>query len=87
MKYYPRPSLGGAGWIDYTKFPAVPGTYDMAGQMLTQLKAVLITLVWSGGVSAVLFFAIDKLLGLRPTEDSEREGLDITQHGERAYNS
>ena len=80
------PSLGGAGWIDYTKFPAVPGTYDMAGQMLTQLKAVLITLVWSGGVSAVLFFAIDKLLGLRPTEDSEREGLDITQHGERAYN-
>ena len=80
------PSLGGAGWVDYTKFPAVPGTYDMAGQMLTQLKAVLVTLVWSGGVSAVLFFAIDKLLGLRPTEDSEREGLDITEHGERAYN-
>ncbi len=53
---------------------------------MTQLKAVLYTLVWSGGVSAVLFFAIDKTLGLRPAEDAEREGLDLTEHGERAYN-
>jgi len=80
------PSLGGQGWIDYTHFPAVPGTYDMAGQVVTQVKAVLITLVWSGGVSAILYFVLDKTLGLRPTEEAEREGLDLSEHGERAYN-
>jgi Amt family ammonium transporter len=80
------PALGGQGWIDYTQFPAVPGTYDMAGQVITQIKAVAITLVWSGGVSAVLFFVIDKIWGLRPAEEAEREGLDLTEHGERAYN-
>jgi Amt family ammonium transporter len=66
--------------------PAVPGAYDMAGQLVTQVKAVGITLLWSGGVSAVLCLGIDKLIGLRPTEDVEREGLDINEHGERAYN-
>ena len=80
------PALGGQGWIDYTQFPAVPGTYDMAAQVITQIKAVAITLVWSGGVSAVLFFVIDKIWGLRPAEEAEREGLDLTEHGERAYN-
>ena len=44
------------------------------------------TLGASGGVSAVLFFVIDKLFGLRPSADVEREGLDINEHGERAYN-
>ena len=82
-----NPAYGGQGWIDYTVFPAVAGTYDMAGQVLTQAKAVGITLLWSGGVSAILFYLIDKLFGLRPTEDAEREGLDLTEHGERAYNS
>ena len=80
------PALGGQGWFDYTVFPAVPGEYDMAGQVITQIKAVLVTLVWSGLGSAILFFVIDKIFGLRPTEDAEREGLDITEHGERAYN-
>ncbi len=80
------PSLGGQGYFDYTVFPAVAGKYDMAGQLLTQLKAVLITLVWSGGVTAALFFVIDKTIGLRPSEEAEREGLDLTEHGERAYN-
>ncbi|MFM6933404.1 MAG: ammonia channel protein, partial [Novosphingobium sp.] len=68
------------------RFPAVAGTYDMAGQVITQLKAVALTVVWSGLGSAILFFAIDKVFGLRPAEDAEREGLDITEHGERAYN-
>ncbi|HWU03552.1 MAG TPA: ammonium transporter [Novosphingobium sp.] len=81
------PSLGGQGWVDYTVFPAKAGTYDMAAQMITQLKAVLLTLVWSGVGSAVLYFIVDKIFGLRPTEEAEREGLDITEHGERAYNS
>jgi len=80
------PALGGQGFFDYTKFPMVAGTYDMGAQLITQIEAVLITLAWSGIVSAILFFAIDKIFGLRPAEDAEREGLDITEHGERAYN-
>jgi ammonium transporter, Amt family len=80
------PALGGQGWFDYTQFPAVAGIYDMAGQVVTQIKAVLITLIWSGGVSALLFFALAKTIGLRPAEEAEREGLDLSEHGERAYN-
>lgn len=82
-----NPAIGGQGVIDYTKFPSVAAaSYDTIAQVTTQFEAVLITLVWSGLVSAVLFFVIDKTLGLRPTEEAEREGLDITEHGERAYN-
>ena len=81
-----NPSLGGQGWLDYTVFPAVAGEYDMAGQLVTQIKAVTLTLLWSGIGSAVLFFILDKTIGLRPDADAEREGLDITEHGERAYN-
>ncbi|MDE2404801.1 MAG: ammonium transporter [Sphingomonadales bacterium] len=80
------PALGGQGFFDYTKFPAVAGSYDMAAQVIVQIKAVLLTLVWSGVGSAVLYFIVDKIFGLRPAEDAEREGLDITEHGERAYN-
>jgi ammonium transporter, Amt family len=80
------PALGGQGFFDYTVTPAVVGTYDMAGQLITQIKAVGVTLLWSGGVSALLFFVIDKTMGLRPSEDAEREGLDLSSHGERAYN-
>jgi Amt family ammonium transporter len=81
------PRLGGQGWVDYTVFPSKAGTFDLTGQIITQIKAVLITLVWSGGMSTVLFIVIDKVFGLRPSEEAEREGLDITEHGERAYNS
>jgi len=80
------PALGGQGFFDYTVFPAVAGAYDMGLQFMTQLKAVGLTLVWSGVGSAILFFIIGKTIGLRPTEEAEREGLDITDHGERAYN-
>ena len=80
------PALGGQGWIDYTKAVAVAGEYDMAGQLLTQCKAVGLTLLWSGVGSALLFFIIDKTMGLRPDSDAEREGLDLSSHGERAYN-
>ncbi len=80
------PALGGQGWFDYTVFPAVAGTYDMAGQVITQIKAVGLTLALSGGVSAILFFLIDKTIGLRPSVETELEGLDIAEHGERAYN-
>jgi Amt family ammonium transporter len=80
------PALGGQGFFDYTVTPAVPGAYDMATQLVTQLWAVGVTLLWSGGVSAVLFLAIRYTIGLRPTVEEEREGLDINEHGERAYN-
>jgi ammonium transporter, Amt family len=80
------PALGGQGFFDYTVMPAAVGVYDMGGQLITQVKAVAITLIWSGGVSAILFFVIDKVMGLRPAEDAEREGLDLSSHGERAYN-
>lgn len=80
------PALGGQGWIDYTVFPAVAGAYVMADQFATQLTAVALTLLWSGGVSAVLFYALKFTMGLRPSEEAEREGLDLSEHGERAYN-
>jgi Amt family ammonium transporter len=65
--------------------PAVPGEYDMAGQLVTQIKAVLVTLAWSGIGSAILFFIIDKTIGLRVPAEVEVEGLDLAEHGERAY--
>ncbi len=80
------PSLGGQGWFDYTVFPAVAGTYDMGAQVVTQIKAVSITLLWSGVVSFILFKGIDMIFGLRPSADDERQGLDQTSHGESAYN-
>jgi ammonium transporter, Amt family len=80
------PALGGQGVFDYTVLPAVVAPYDIGAQMITQVKTVGVTLLWSGGVSAVLFFAIDKIMGLRPDADAEREGLDLSSHGERAYN-
>jgi ammonium transporter, Amt family len=79
------PALGGQGWFDYTVFPAVPGAYEMGAQVITQIKAVLLTLVWSGLVSFILFFLLDKTIGLRPSVEVEHEGLDLAEHGERAY--
>jgi Amt family ammonium transporter len=79
------PALGGQGWFDYTVMPAVPGAYDMGAQLITQLKAVGVTLLWSGIGSAILFFIIDKTIGLRPSKEIEMEGLDLAEHGERAY--
>jgi Amt family ammonium transporter len=61
--------------------------YSIAAQVWTQAKAVLITIVWSGVVSLVAFKLVDLTVGLRVSEESEREGLDITSHGETAYHS
>ena len=83
------PALGGVGLTDYTLKPgsASPGTYDMATQVLIQCKAVAFTLLWSGVGSAILYKLIDLTMGLRVSTDTEREGLDIAEHGERAYNT
>ncbi len=80
------PALGGQGWIDYTAPVAVAGAYDMAGQVIVQIKAVLVTVAWTGTVSAALFLALKYTIGLRPSAEVEVEGLDIREHGERAYN-
>ena len=54
--------------------------------MISQGKAVGATLVWSGFGSAILYKVVDVIIGLRPSVEAEREGLDISDHGERAYN-
>jgi ammonium transporter, Amt family len=80
------PALGGQGWIDYTAPVAVAGAFDMGAQVITQIKAVLVTVVWTGVVSAALFLILKYTIGLRPSAEVEKEGLDINEHGERAYN-
>lgn len=70
------PSLGGVGVDDMT----------MAGQVWVQIKSVLVTMVLSGVVAYIAFMVAKATVGLRVTVDAEREGLDITSHGERAYN-
>jgi Amt family ammonium transporter len=81
------PVLGGQGVLDYTVIPAVAAPYDIGAQFMIQTRAVLVTLAWSGGISAALFFVIEKTIGLRPSVEVEREGLDISEFGERAYSN
>ena len=83
-----NPDFGGSGTADYTSKPGelVAGSYDMVAQVIIQSKAVGFTILWTGIISAILFLLVKLLIGLRPTEDKEREGLDISDHGERAYN-
>ena len=57
-----------------------------AGQVLTQIYAVGVTVAWTGVISAILFLALKYTIGLRPDAEAETNGLDITEHGERAYN-
>ncbi|MGH6851950.1 MAG: ammonium transporter, partial [Methylocella sp.] len=82
------PYLGGVGLTDYTIKPgfASPAEYHMGAQVLIQVKTVIFTLLWSGIVSAILYKFVDLTIGLRATTQAELEGLDITDHGERAYN-
>jgi ammonium transporter, Amt family len=82
-----NPALGGVGVPDYTAIAdGFVGKYDFAFQMWAQMKAVGAVLLYSGIGSFVLYKLVDIVIGLRPSEDKEREGLDITEHGERAYN-
>jgi Amt family ammonium transporter len=83
---FAAPALGGNGIMDYSVVPAVVAPYDMGGQVFKQVWAVLVCVIWSGIVSAVALTIIKATMGLRVAEAAEREGLDITTHGERAYN-
>jgi len=82
-----NPELGGTGVFDYAANAGQGAVvYDMSTQMAAQAKAVALTLVWSGAISAFLYKVVDLVVGLRPPPDAERVGLDVTEHGERAYN-
>ena len=78
------PDLGGpsvvSDWVTgKTEFPGY------AAQLWIQAKAVGITIIWSGVVAFISFKIVDLVVGLRVTEEEEREGLDISSHGESAY--
>ena len=81
------PSLGGPGFVSdwVTGKVITAGDYSIAAQVWTQAKAVLTTIVWSGVVAAIAFWIANMLVGLRVTEEEEREGLDVNSHGETAY--
>ena len=81
---FAAPSLGGTGVYDYVANAANPD-YSIGGQVWIQAQAVLTTIVWSGVVSVIAFKLVDIVLGLRVSEEEEREGLDISSHGETAY--
>ncbi|HVL54880.1 MAG TPA: ammonium transporter [Burkholderiaceae bacterium] len=83
---FAAPALGGAGIFDYVA-NAASTDYSIASQVWVQAQGVLVTIVWSGVVSLVAFKLVDLMVGLRVPEDEEREGLDITSHGESAYHS
>ncbi|RWP97276.1 ammonium transporter [Mesorhizobium sp.] len=80
-----NPALGGAGIVDYSTADFAAGYAGTATQLWSQFKGVLVTVLWSGIGSAVLYKIVDMIVGLRPTADAEREGLDLTAHGEAAY--
>ena len=84
---FASPALGGPSamgdWVTATM--VAPADYSIAAQVWIQAKAVGLTVLWSGIVSAIAYFVIDKTIGLRVSEEDEREGLDITSHGETAY--
>ncbi|MGZ8237011.1 MAG: ammonium transporter [Methylobacter sp.] len=77
------PSLGGTGVWDYVTNGVAE--YSMATQFMSQAWGVLIAIVWSGAVSFVAYKIVDVLIGLRVSEEVEREGLDVSEHGETAY--
>ena len=77
------PSLGGTGVYDYVANKV--GDYDMMAQIISQLWGVGTAVVWSGVVSLIAYKLVDLFIGLRVREEEEREGLDITSHGESAY--
>jgi Amt family ammonium transporter len=79
-----NPALGGTGIFDYAAGKVAD--FDTMTQLWAQFKAVCLTLVWSGVGTIVLLGIVRAVIGLRPATDQEREGLDLVDHGERAYN-
>ncbi|MGH8596847.1 MAG: ammonium transporter [Gammaproteobacteria bacterium] len=82
---FASPGLGGTSWYDYVANSAAD--FDMGAQLISQAWGVGTTIVWSGVVAFIAYKLVDWTIGLRVTEDQEREGLDTAEHGERAYSS
>jgi Amt family ammonium transporter len=82
-----NPALGGAGIVDYSTADFAAGYAGTAAQVWSQFKGVIVTLLWSGIGSAILYKIVDVVVGLRVTVEAEREGLDLSSHGEAAYHS
>ncbi len=87
-----NPAFGGAGIVDYTSCAkdgdistCDSATYNMVTQVIAQLKGVGVTIVWSLVASAIVFLLIKLIFGMRVSKETEEEGLDIVEHGERAY--
>ncbi len=83
---FAAPELGGVGIYDYVANAVAPD-YDIVGQVMIQATGVGVTIVWSAVVAFISYKLVDMFVGLRVAEDEEREGLDITSHGESAYHS
>ncbi|MFM8637268.1 MAG: ammonium transporter [Betaproteobacteria bacterium] len=85
---FASPDLGGTGICNYVtnKCGDVADFPGVAAQVWIQAQGVIATIVWSGIVALVMFKIVDMVIGLRVTEEEEREGLDISSHGETAYN-
>jgi Amt family ammonium transporter len=81
---FASPELGGTGVYDYVANAV--GAYDMVAQVTSQAWGVGTTIIWTSLVSLVSYKIVDVTVGLRVTEECEREGLDIREHGETAYN-
>lgn len=84
---FASPALGGQGIFDYVTNKMSADAYSIVGQVTTQATAVGVTILWSTVVSVIAYKLVDLVIGLRVPEDEEREGLDITSHGESAYHS
>ena len=80
---FAAPSLGGTGIFDYVADKV--GEYSIGSQVAIQIEAVITTIVLSAVVSVIALFIVKMITGLRVPEDAEREGLDTTSHGEKAY--
>jgi Amt family ammonium transporter len=81
---FAAPSLGGTGIYDYVA-NKVAADYSITGQVWIQLQGVITTVIWSGVVAFIAYKVVDLVIGLRVPEEEEREGLDISSHGESAY--
>jgi len=79
-----NPKLGGTGVYDYVANKV--GDFDAGAQILSQLWDVGITLVWSATVAFVILFVLKKTIGIRASDEAQEEGLDLADHGEKAYN-
>jgi Amt family ammonium transporter len=84
---FASPKLGGQGIFDYVTNKMSTDAYSISGQVLIQAEAIGTTIIWSAVVSVVAYKLVDIVIGLRVPEEEEREGLDVTSHGESAYHA